>query len=162
MNGISMVKQDIIIREATLYDVPIILHHRRSMFEEMGYTDPDLLDKLVESARNTLVECMAEGSYRGWVAVTREGDIAAGGGIVIARWLSVPFDLHPRRATILNMYTEPMYRRQGLARRLMNAMIDWCSCEGFGYVSLHASDDGRHLYETMGFKQTNEMRLMLK
>ena len=73
-----------------------------------------------------------------------------------------PRDPQPRRATILNLYTYPQYRRQGLARLLMQTMIDRCRGEGFASVSLHASDDGRLLYEALGFQPTNEMRLWLK
>jgi len=51
--------------------------------------------------------------------------------------------LECRRATILNVYTDPAYRRRGIARALMETMIDWCRSEGFAHVTLHASDDGR-------------------
>jgi hypothetical protein len=50
----------------------------------------------------------------------------------------------------------------GLARQLMLLMIQWLKEQGFSSVSLHASDAGRHLYETLGFIPTNEMRLRLK
>ena len=60
------------------------------------------------------------------------------------------------------MYTDPEFRRQGIARRLMQTMIDWCRKEGFVRVDLHASDKGRPLYESLGFEPTNEMRLNLR
>jgi predicted GNAT family acetyltransferase len=63
---------------------------------------------------------------------------------------------------IVNVYTEPDHRRRGLARRLMVTMLDWLRQEGYGTVSLHASDYGRALYESLGFRATNEMRLQLK
>jgi GNAT superfamily N-acetyltransferase len=47
------------------------------------------------------------------------------------------------------MYTEPEHRRQGLARRLMDAMIAWCGREGYGTLYLHASDEGRALYASL-------------
>ena len=50
------------------------------------------------------------------------------------------------------MYTDPEFRRQGIARRLMQTMIDWCRKEGFVRVDLHASDKGRPLYESLGFE----------
>ena len=59
------------------------------------------------------------------------------------------------------MYTEPAYRRQGVARLLVRTMIEWCRAEGFVAVALHASKDGRPLYESFGFRPTNEMRLRL-
>jgi len=38
----------------------------------------------------------------------------------------------------------------------------WCRDQGLRSVFLHASDFGRPLYEDLGFRQTNEMRLSLK
>jgi GNAT superfamily N-acetyltransferase len=60
------------------------------------------------------------------------------------------------------MYTEPEYRGRGLAKSIVAPAIGWCRGEGFAWVSLHASDAGRHLYENLAFKPTNGMRLMLK
>jgi hypothetical protein len=37
--------------------------------------------------------------------------------------------------------------------------VEWCRADGFHGVVLHASDEGRPLYESMGFQTTNEMRL---
>jgi GNAT superfamily N-acetyltransferase len=66
-----------------------------------------------------------------------------------------------RRVTVLNVYTEPTHRRRGLARRVMRVIIDWCHAEGLASIQLHASDDGRPLYASLGFLATNEMRLAL-
>jgi hypothetical protein len=41
-------------------------------------------------------------------------------------------------------------------------MTQWLKEQGFGSVVLHASDEGRPLYESLGFQPTNEMRLSLK
>jgi GNAT superfamily N-acetyltransferase len=65
------------------------------------------------------------------------------------------------RGFVLNMYTEPAYRRRGLAKQVLESIIAWCREQGFKAVLLHASDAGRGLYEQMGFEPTNEMRLLL-
>jgi ribosomal protein S18 acetylase RimI-like enzyme len=67
-----------------------------------------------------------------------------------------------RRGNILNVYTRPDCRRQGLARRLTGAAVEWCRSHGIATVILHASDDGRALYRSLGFQPTNEMRLTLE
>ena len=61
-----------------------------------------------------------------------------------------------------SVYTEVAYRRKGLARRILNAMIDDCRANEWPRISLHASELGRPLYESLGFVDTNEMRLMLE
>jgi ribosomal protein S18 acetylase RimI-like enzyme len=152
---------DILIREATLDDIPEILRHRRGMYEDMDYTEPESLATMVATSEEYMAQALANRSFRAWFAVTGMR-VAGGGAVVISPWPSHPYDLECRRATILNLYVYPECRRQGIARRLMQAMIDWCASQGFAAVSLHASPDGRHLYEALGFKPTNEMRLALK
>lgn len=153
---------DIRIREAGIGDIEHILHHRRAMFEEMGYRDEAVLDRMEAASREYFGAALQNGTYRGWLAERPDRQIVAGGGIVISAWPGHPGEGHARRAWILNMYTEPGARRRGVARRLMEAMIAWCRAHGFSTVSLHASAAGRPLYETMGFEPTNEMRLKLR
>ena len=43
----------------------------------------------------------------------------------------------------------------------MEVALDWCRSTGIRAVILDASDEGRSLYESLGFTQTNEMRLMI-
>jgi len=60
-------------------------------------------------------------------------------------------------AIVVNVYTEPAWRRRGAARTLMEQVIDWARAQGIGRLVLHASKDGRALYERLGFAPTNEM-----
>ena len=152
---------DLVIRPATVADIPEILRQRRAMYEDMSYTDTRALDAMVEAAEPYLSKAIADGSFRAWLA-QRDGRIAAGGAVIISPWPAHPYDLECRQATILNVYTYPEHRRQGIARRLMQTMIEWCRHEGFFRVSLHASQDGRRLYESLGFEPSNEMRLQLR
>jgi GNAT superfamily N-acetyltransferase len=130
------------------------------MCEDMGHGDAAVLDAMVAGCRDLLRTWLEEGVYRGWLA-ERAGTVVAGGGLIVSRWLPNAADPLSRRATILNVYTERAHRRQGLARALMEAMIAWCREEGFTAVTLDASDDGRPLYEVMGFRSTTQMRLPL-
>ncbi|MDD5766275.1 MAG: GNAT family N-acetyltransferase [Candidatus Marinimicrobia bacterium] len=149
------------IREATVSDLETIIRHRRCMFSEMGFTEKAALDAMAATSAPFIQAGLENGSYRGWLSETANS-VVAGGGIVIAGFPSSPHDPQSRRAWILNVYTEPEYRQRGLAKSLMEIMINWCREQGFGSVSLHASDAGRHLYESMGFKPTNEMRLVIE
>jgi GNAT superfamily N-acetyltransferase len=152
---------EIHIREAAFEDLKHILHHRRAMFDEMGFRETSVLDRAEELSREYLSEALRLGAYRGWLAEGPDGEIVGGGGIVVAAWPGYPGENRAARAWILNMYTEPGARRCGVAKRLLEVMIEWCRTAGFCAVSLHASSAGRPLYETMGFQQTNEMILKL-
>ncbi len=156
-----MKKENIKLRLAGAADLAIIMHHRRSMFGEMGFSNEADLDIMEATSAPFIKAGLADGSYRGWLMENADG-VVAGGGIVIVGYPSSPLDPKPHRVWILNMYTEPEYRGRGLARAIMEAMIAWCREQGFALVSLHASEAGRPLYESLGFKPTNEMRLALK
>ena len=60
---------------------------------------------------------------------------------------------------IVNVFTEPEWRRRGLAKLLMNTIIAWSRDQNLDSLVLHASDDGRALYEKLGFVPTTEMSL---
>jgi len=64
-------------------------------------------------------------------------------------------------AYVLNVYTEPTHRRGGVARAIMNAILEWCREQRVARVTLHASREGRPLYEDLGFEPSNEMRFVL-
>jgi GNAT superfamily N-acetyltransferase len=154
--------EEISIRLATVNDIPVLIHHRRMMWWDMGRQDVAALDRLNIAAQSYFSAAVADGSYRGFLAVTNDDKVVGGGGVVVSAWPG-SFDQElPRRAMILNMYVEKAFRRRGIACALMEKMIAWCRAEQFAYVGLHASDEGRSLYEKLGFRATNEMRLELK
>jgi GNAT superfamily N-acetyltransferase len=152
---------EIHIRPATPDDLDLILHHRTAMFSDMGYQDAERLAQMRASSETFLRRGLADGTYRGWLAATADGRVVAGGGVAIVPWSGSPDDPSPRRGWIQNVYTEPEFRHRGVARRVMETIVEWCRAEGFHAVSLHASTFGRALYESMGFQETNEMRLYL-
>jgi GNAT superfamily N-acetyltransferase len=155
----AILDPQITIRSATVLDIPVLLRHRRLMWWDMGRRDETLLGVLEQAATEYFSKALPEDSYRGFIAVDPEGKVIGGGGIVISPWPGVLGQLQPKRAMILNLYVEREHRRRGVAYALMKAMIAWCRKNSFTSVSLHASDDGRALYERLGFRPTNEMRL---
>ena len=152
---------DIQIRPAAFADMSHVLRHRRAMFRDMGRGTDAELDEMLIASETFLRAALPSGTYRGWLAETDEGQIVAGVGITILPWPGAPGDPAGRRGWIQNVYTEPEFRRRGLAKQLMVTVIEWCRVEGFRNVWLHASEYGRSLYESMDFQPTNEMRLKL-
>jgi len=149
------------IRPATPQDLEVVLYHRRRMFEEMGFIDQQALHAMLASSSPLLGRGLMDGTYRGWLVEAPGAVVVAGGGIIVLEFQSHPGDPRPQRAWVVNMFTESAHRRRGLARRLMETMLEWCRAEGMRFLYLHASDDGRPLYESLGFTPTNEMRLAL-
>jgi GNAT superfamily N-acetyltransferase len=151
---------------ATLHDIATIVSHRRSMFAAMGYSDEAALDAMASAFEPWLRRTMLAGEYLAWFAITRDHithdhAVAAGLGLWLMDWPPHMIGSGARRGNILNIFVRPENRRQGIARELMRAALDWCGANAIDHVMLHSSVDGRHLYESLGFTPTNEMRLML-
>ena len=152
--------QSIRIRQAGINDAEILIAHRRAMFFEMGHTDEPALDRMTAAFRPWLLARLATEEYLAWVAAASDS-IVGGAGLWLMDWPPHMIGPGARRGNILNVYTDPSRRRQGIARALMEVAVDWCRHHGIRAVILHASDDGRPLYESLGFRPTNEMRLLL-
>lgn len=148
------------IRQATYDDMSVIVSHRRRMFEDLGHNDVARMDLMTNSFETWLRIRMTQGLYKGWFAENSEGCIVAGSGVWLIDWPSHMVGQSEYRGYILNVYTEPDYRKRGLAHQLTQTAMDWCWENDIDVVILHASVQGRPIYEGMGFKPTNEMRIL--
>ena len=156
----------LILRFAVVADIPALVSHRRRMFEDM-YAQKDVVrnraayDAMDTAYADILRYEIPAGSTRAWV-IDDGGIIAASGALKFTDWLPRPDGQRRGLVYVHSVYCVPEYRRQGLARRILQAMIGYCRDNGWPRISLHASDMGRDLYEELGFVPTNEMRLVLE
>jgi GNAT superfamily N-acetyltransferase len=105
---------------------------------------------------------LRDGRYLGRLAIA-DGRVIAGAGAVLLDW-------GPRRdsgtvhllARINNVYTEPDWRRRGIAHDLIRAVLDDCRARGIAYATLAATADGAALYRALGFApKDDEMTLRM-
>ncbi len=148
------------IRRASSDDLNTLVEHRRAMFFDMGYLDQAALGSMAAKCHDWLLTRMNRGEYLAWLAIAPDRSIVAGAGLWLMDW--PPHMVGSGvRGNILNVYTAVEHRRLGLAGELVNAAMQWCRSNGVDVVVLHASPDGRRLYESMGFVVSNEMRIRL-
>jgi ribosomal protein S18 acetylase RimI-like enzyme len=144
------------IRPATVADAAIVTVHRHRMFLAMGRPDDERLRAMTTAFLPWVRGAIRDGRYLGLLATSAD-TVAAGAGMLVLDWPPGPNDPGCQRAYLLNVYTEPEHRRRGLARRLVQAALDEARVRGIRVVALHASAEGRSLYESLGFQSTNEM-----
>ena len=138
------------LRKATLADLDVLVDHRIAMFTEMGTTlDAPVVRQLFG---DWLLKMMPAGTYQAWLVEDGRHQVVAGGGITVIDWPPGPSSFIGKVAFVYNVYTDPAHRKQGLARRLMDAIHAWCRQHGVAAVALNASPDGRHLYESQGYR----------
>lgn len=148
------------IRPATINDVFHIVDHRTQMFLEMGIAAE--FDNMAAATDRWLRHAIPSKTYLGWVAVAPNGEVAAGGGLIVIPWPPGPITMDPRCGFVFNVYTQPTHRQQGLARRLMEAMHNYCRSEGIERLVLNASVFGKPLYDAMGYVVADEPMMRLR
>lgn len=144
-------------RPANEGDAGLISSHRRAMFAAMGGFEEAVLDQMRRASQPWLARMIGQGKYRGWITTDADRPIASA-GLLILDWPPHPFDpAGENRAYLLNVFVEPDYRRRGLARALVELCLAEARRRRIRVVSLHASAEGRPLYEQLRFRPTNEM-----
>ena len=150
------------VRRATLKDLDVLVHQRRAMWMDLGVKDQPRLDRADKTYRRWTTTRLRNHTLVAWVVENRSGRIAGGGCL----WLH-PIQPNPRRdftmqPYLLSMYTEPDFRRRGVASIVVGKAIEWSRKHEYGRLMLHASEIGRKVYKQFGFKRTWEMRLDLE
>jgi ribosomal protein S18 acetylase RimI-like enzyme len=154
------------VRQADVTDITLLAYHRVAMFRDMGQLPAHQEEPLKRATASYMSDALARGEYLAWVAEDTATPPAAIGGAGVQLRPILP---RPRLGTddlelgpegiVLNVYVESAWRRRGVAEALMRAVLDGLAARGIRRIVLHASDDGRRLYERLGFVPTNEMRL---
>ena len=159
-------KDPFVVRLATVADASTIARHRAEMFKDMGELQEDHYDDLLVQSTRHLARDLRARRYVGWLAALQEAPetVVGGAGVLIYTVPPRPLRIQGtgfisrRQATVLNVFTEKSWRRRGIAERLMREILAWTETNGIKVLTLHSSDEGRALYERLGFKPTNEMR----
>jgi ribosomal protein S18 acetylase RimI-like enzyme len=79
--------------------------------------------------------------------------LAASGVIELNREIPSPRSPRGTNAYISTISTDPRWRRRGMAAAIMDALITVARDAGTDNIDLHATADGRPLYERLGFAQ---------
>ena len=79
--------------------------------------------------------------------------VSCGAGTVWTRLPNAWYPADPRAGYVQWMSTEPEFRRRGLNRLVLRALLDWFDAEGIQLVELHASPMGAPLYRSEGFDE---------
>ncbi len=149
------------ISRAKAEDTEILVTHRLGMFNDMY---PELRKEIQESEEQTrkwLREMLLEGRFVGFIVRTDKGQVAGSGCLWIRKEQPNPTYSRLEAPYLLSMYTEKGFRRRGVARLIVETAIAWSKEHGYDRINLHASEMGKSLYVSFGFKPTNEMKLKL-
>ncbi len=147
-------------RPATPDDIPEVLRLAAVMYLCIGQVADE--DWFREIGR-LLETRMGEGRTGVFVTDAEEpGRLASCVVATIAERLPGPQNRRTEMAAYVQwMCTDPAYRRRGLGRAVLDALLAWLWAQGVACVELHATAEGDPLYRSFGFEDPANPQLRL-
>ncbi|MEK5078494.1 GNAT family N-acetyltransferase [Solibacillus sp. FSL W7-1436] len=138
-------------RLATTNDMELLIDLRKRLLVEEGQTVSSNID---EQLRNFFEKQLSSDQFVQWIIEKEKSAIATGG----IHFMSFPPSYsNPTgiRGYILNMYTAPESRGQGLAKQLVERILAEAQERNVHHLFLIASPMGKPLYKKIGFKEND-------
>lgn len=144
---------EITLRKATLNDINALIKLRIDFL-----TDGRILSKEDEQAikkqlEKYLLKHIPNNTFTGILAEA-EGQIVSTAFLAVSERPANTSFITGITGTILNVYTYPKYRRKGIATKVIALIIEEAKQLGISHIDLQATAEGKHLYEKMGFKES--------
>ena len=139
-------------------DLETFINMRITQLREEGATEKlNLIPALMDYYHRH----MADGTFVSWLAVDGDKIIGTSGMSFVEKppYFSCPSG---KIGLLSSMYTDPDYRRRGIAKELLRRVVEEARDYGCGSVQITASDMGVLLYTDFGFvKNGNFMQYKL-
>lgn len=139
----------VVVRRATLDDVDVLVDLRFAFVMEFAPDEGDD-DAARATVKRYLGRALSSEEFIAWIVEDDGKVVATGGMVVYERMMRSKGAGVGLEGYILNVYTLPEHRRRGHAVRMMDALLE-CAQERGIRLTLLATDDGRPLYEKLGF-----------
>ena len=147
-------------KRATIADITELVRTRIIVLRAANKLSADVPMAEVEQESYAYYEkALASGEHIAYLVYDKDRFIGAGS---VSFYQVMPTYHNPsgRKAYIMNMYTDPEYRRQGIAYRTLDLLVKEARTQGISQIALEATDMGRPLYEKYGFvSMKDEMEL---
>ena len=137
----------VIYRRLTDEDLAIFIEMRITQLREEGAKDDiDLRPALNDYYRRHL----HDGTFVSWLALDGEKIVGTSGMSFVEKppYFGCPSG---KIGLLSSMYTDPGYRRKGIAKNLLTKVTDEARQYGCGAIQITASDMGVKLYAACGF-----------
>lgn len=148
-------------RRATPNDIDELVRTRITVLRAANKLSDDADMSAVEKETFAYYRRALENGEHIAYLVYDSGTFVGAGGVSFYQVMPTYHNPSGKKAYIMNMYTAPEYRRQGIALHTLDLLVKDARNQGISHISLEATDMGRPLYEKYGFvKMEDEMELV--
>jgi len=156
--------RNIKVRKAEISDMDALIELRLNYLrEDLGRLSAKTEEKIILQLKE-YVSKYIDTIFTAFLAET-DGKIVATAFMSIADRPANPFMITGRTALVQNVYTRPEYRKKGIATQVLKELIAEARRQNVSYIELSATDDGRPVYQKLGFVEKRskytDMKLLL-
>lgn len=151
----------LIYRKADHSDLELLVQSRIQVLRAANNLSNDEDMSLVEKeSLRYYHECFDDDSHTAYLVF--DGDTFVGaGGISFFKVMPTFHNPSGKKAYIMNMYTSPLYRRQGIAYKTLDLLVQEAKSRGIDLISLEATEMGKPLYRMYGFAEMKDEMVLL-
>lgn len=145
-------------KRLTEKELPTFIEMRINQLREEGATEDIDLRPALKDYYNRHME---NGTFVSWLAMDGNKIVGTSGMSFVEKppYFGCPSG---KMGLLSSMFTDPNYRRMGIAKELLTRVVNAAKEYGCGTVQITASDMGVHLYTDFGFvKNGNFMQYKL-
>lgn len=148
-------------KKATIADIDELVKTRIIVLRAVNKLSNDEDMSVVEEESYAYYRRALENGEHIAYLVYDNGAFIGAGGVSFYRVMPTYHNPTGKKAYIMNMYTAPAYRRQGIAFHTLDLLVKVIRKQGVSQITLEATGMGRPLYEKYGFvKMEDEMELI--
>ena len=154
-------KENYEYKKATIEDIDELVRTRIIVLRAANKLSDDVDMSLVEKESYEYYKRALEtGEHIGYL-VYDNGTFIGAGGVSFYQVMPTYHNSTGKKAYIMNMYTAPEYRRQGIAFHTLDLLVKDAREHGVSQIALDVTDMGWPLYVKYGFvKMEDDMELI--
>ncbi len=148
--------------KATINDLDMLIATRIEVLRAANKLDLSVdMSEIERETRAYYSKALTNDTHTAYL-VFDKNRFAGAGGVSYFEVMPTYHNPNGKKAYIMNMYTSVNYRRQGIAYKTLDFLVEDAKNRGITAISLESTDMGRPLYEKYGFvKMNDEMELKL-
>ena len=154
--------EKLIYRKLSHNDIDLFKRLRLDFIGEFHKdVDEEEKDKIKISLENYFNGHIEKDDFFG-IICEHSGEVISVAFMTICEWPANRTFINGKIGTILNVYTYPKYRKNGIGTNVVKKIIDEAKKLNVSIINLLATEDGKNVYRKLGFIETEDKSMRLK
>jgi len=162
INGTNMDNRKLIYRKLCRNDTDLFIKLRFDFIGEFHKNiDETEKDKIKTSLKDYFERNIGDNKFIGMVC-EYNGTVVSVACLIMEEWPPNRNFINGKIGTLLNVYTYPEYRKNGIGTNVIKKIIEEAKEKNISIINLLATEDGINVYRKLGFAETEDKSMRLK